>query len=508
MPPIQPMPSLFLSYSRKDDACLQELLAVLRPALRDFELMPFVDQDIVAGQHWRQEIEQALAQAGAAVLLISNHFLGSKFILREELPVLLPRERSGRLRLFTLYVTSVPRSSLRVPLPQLGGSEPTYDLHAIQAMNGPDRPLDQMAPAERTALFAKLAEQVRATPPDARPARQRLSGAHGHGGAARPECWIRLSRVGDELVHEMLFPGHSHWISPSLDAKDALDSLAIWQPGLPFDGELLFELLFGRDPDAYLELLSDPWSDQPGVREAPSRWPWRIRLSIASADGDLQSLPWTSIAHAGRRLADDGWTIELAAPLAPRARPELPNHALIMPGPTLLIFPEADSDPSAAAHQRDLRGLLDGLWSAQRRPSLVFTASDRAGIAARLADAPRLVYVYARVERDGTWRLHLPGEPGLGLAEFRSLFSSVPPSALFLNLLGEDAVEALPETACLSEQPGCRFLALQATPRGQARIAQAAGLAWIEALPGAEQRLDPVAALSSQSHALTAFRTV
>lgn len=505
-------PTVFISYSRPDRDAADALLAALRPALRNCKLQPFIDQDIQPGEHWRERIEQALADARAAVLLISNGFLNSKFILDQELPVLLPREQSGRLQLFTVYLTAVAPAALKVPLPSPSNKSGTYDLQAIQALNTPDTPLDQQTDADRNALFAALAQRLHdhACPPA--PSRRAVLPRPGHSAATqRPECWLRLHRDGRRLQRELLLPGYPQWRSPALNDTDALDALELWQPGLPFDGDRLFELLFGADSADYRALLSDPWGDDPGAIAEPSRWPWRIWLSIDPGDPRdqaLAALPWTRIAHRGTALFESGWTVELGPDVPARNRPELPPHTLNMPGPTLLVFPELDTDPAAAAHLKDLRGLLDGLWGARKRPSLVFEATDRAGIERHLADSPRLVYVYGRVEpADDGWRLRLTDGQGPTFADLRGHFTPSPPSALFLNLLGDDAVEALPETACLSQPPGCRFVALQATPRNQPEVAQRAGLAWLEAILSDDQRLDPVTALHGNDHAFAACRT-
>lgn len=68
-------PTLFISYSGKDRAILDELLSAVRPTLRNIStLVPWVDKDNQPGDHWQAEIEQALARAKAALLLIANHF--------------------------------------------------------------------------------------------------------------------------------------------------------------------------------------------------------------------------------------------------------------------------------------------------------------------------------------------------------------------------------------------------------------------------------------------------
>jgi hypothetical protein len=59
----------------------------------------------------------------------------------------------------------------------------------------------------------------------------------------------------------------------------------------------------------------------------------------------------------------------------------------------------------------------------------------------------------------------------------------------------------------LTQAPGCKFVALQTTPRAQAETAQRAGLAWLKDVLSDDRRLDPVTALHGNGHAFAACRT-
>lgn len=85
----------FISYSRDDKKWLDLLLQFLKPWMRAEPDKIWWDGRIQAGQEWRKEIQEALATAKVAVMLVSPGFLASEFILDEELPRILDRAKSG-----------------------------------------------------------------------------------------------------------------------------------------------------------------------------------------------------------------------------------------------------------------------------------------------------------------------------------------------------------------------------------------------------------------------------
>jgi hypothetical protein len=102
----QPAPQrdlIFFSYSHKDKDWLDRLKVYLAPVKG--KLKTWDDQDnLQAGDKWRDEIENALASAKAAVLLVSPDFLASEFIQNNELPALLKAAEKAGCKLLWIYV--------------------------------------------------------------------------------------------------------------------------------------------------------------------------------------------------------------------------------------------------------------------------------------------------------------------------------------------------------------------------------------------------------------------
>jgi TIR domain/NACHT domain len=97
-------PSVFISYSHKDEKWRELFVRHLGVLEREDLLSVWSDRRIEAGGDWQREIEQALAQARVAVLLISADFLTSDFILGEEIPQILKRRSQDGLRLVPVIV--------------------------------------------------------------------------------------------------------------------------------------------------------------------------------------------------------------------------------------------------------------------------------------------------------------------------------------------------------------------------------------------------------------------
>ena len=77
---------VFISYSHRDKAQKDKLLRHFGVLEDSASIQVWTDDAIGAGREWQTEIDQALSQAAAAVLLISADFLSSPFILHKEVP--------------------------------------------------------------------------------------------------------------------------------------------------------------------------------------------------------------------------------------------------------------------------------------------------------------------------------------------------------------------------------------------------------------------------------------
>lgn len=87
-------PTVFISYSHKDEKEKDELLTYLRALEREDLLTVWHDEHIRVGTDWKQEIKQAISKATVALLLITPNFLASDFINDEEIPEFLKRQES------------------------------------------------------------------------------------------------------------------------------------------------------------------------------------------------------------------------------------------------------------------------------------------------------------------------------------------------------------------------------------------------------------------------------
>ena len=96
---------IFISYSHRDEAWKDLLVKHLKVLENQGLVARWDDRQIRAGDDWAQQIEQAAAQARLAILLISDDFLASKFIMQQEVPYFLQRRNQGDLIVFPIIIT-------------------------------------------------------------------------------------------------------------------------------------------------------------------------------------------------------------------------------------------------------------------------------------------------------------------------------------------------------------------------------------------------------------------
>jgi WD40 repeat protein len=91
----------FVSYSRADkqlvDALVKDLNAHFGSSAR-YELLPWIDRDILVGERWREGIEKAIKDCDFGLMMISPSFFGNTFITEQELPHFVGAEDDPKLK--------------------------------------------------------------------------------------------------------------------------------------------------------------------------------------------------------------------------------------------------------------------------------------------------------------------------------------------------------------------------------------------------------------------------
>ena len=96
------LPTVLISYSHMDEKEKEKLVSHLG-VLRGAGLIDLWSDDlIIGGDDWESDINTAINKAHVAVLLISDNYLNSEFILGKEVPALLQRRKTEGVKIFPL----------------------------------------------------------------------------------------------------------------------------------------------------------------------------------------------------------------------------------------------------------------------------------------------------------------------------------------------------------------------------------------------------------------------
>jgi hypothetical protein len=100
------VPVVFISYSHKDKEWMERLVVKFAVPKRLGLCNVWTDQQIPAGEDWDAKIDEILRNARVAVILVSDNFLASDFILDKEVPRLLERREKGSLHIIPVIADS------------------------------------------------------------------------------------------------------------------------------------------------------------------------------------------------------------------------------------------------------------------------------------------------------------------------------------------------------------------------------------------------------------------
>jgi hypothetical protein len=96
--------SVFISYSHRDTDWKDRFVRHLNVSVKQGHFVQWNDEQIGAGEDWYETISAAMDASGVGVFLISSDFLGSDFILKEEVTRLIERRKSEGLHIVPVYL--------------------------------------------------------------------------------------------------------------------------------------------------------------------------------------------------------------------------------------------------------------------------------------------------------------------------------------------------------------------------------------------------------------------
>jgi hypothetical protein len=127
------MKTIFISNSHKDRRLLEELTDFLKPLERANQVSLWIDHaKIKSGDIWKQEITQALAEAELALLLVTQRFIASDFIHRNELSQLLERARTAGVKILWIALSKSTVNDTEINNTDWGCGAPPVDFRAGQ----------------------------------------------------------------------------------------------------------------------------------------------------------------------------------------------------------------------------------------------------------------------------------------------------------------------------------------------------------------------------------------
>ncbi|HOY17971.1 MAG TPA: COR domain-containing protein [Haliscomenobacter sp.] len=135
----------FVSYSHKDLELLKELRTALSPLVRLQKLQLWDDRDIDAGEEWRKEIFQQMAESDIVICLVSADFVASDFCYQTEFGATLAAHQKGEKTIIPVRLRKTDWQDL--PLSEIQGV--------------PGEWINSLAKNKRDDAWTKVSERLR-----------------------------------------------------------------------------------------------------------------------------------------------------------------------------------------------------------------------------------------------------------------------------------------------------------------------------------------------------------
>ncbi len=141
---------VFMSYSHRETEWMKRLMTSLKPRMRFGGISVWNDEHIKVGAQWRKEIDNALAAARVAVMLVSSDFLASSFIMEQEVPVILQAAENSLLTVVWIPLTFSGVKHTPIINYQCAGTP----------LVGPNTPLISLDAAKQSQVLERIADEI------------------------------------------------------------------------------------------------------------------------------------------------------------------------------------------------------------------------------------------------------------------------------------------------------------------------------------------------------------
>jgi hypothetical protein len=145
--PVIQLKEVFVSYSHADTEWLERVKKYLNPLETMGILRIWDDQQIKPGADWLAEIKKSLASAKVALLLVTQDFLHSAFIQKQEVVSLLSSAEKDGVKITWIAVKA--------------STVEDSPISKFQALNNPARPLEGLNEAERNQVLVEIYKKVK-----------------------------------------------------------------------------------------------------------------------------------------------------------------------------------------------------------------------------------------------------------------------------------------------------------------------------------------------------------
>lgn len=424
-------PLVFVCYSRKDAATLEELRRHLKPFEDRRVLDVWYDLKIAPGDTPDERIQGVIAAADIVLLLVSPDSLASTYIEQEELPPIVDAGATRTKWVVPFFIRPSMARDRRLTFTAREGK--SVQLVYWQGLNQPGEALAEAGP-ERDRGFVAACTRLLDLAETVKKRGQRSASSNPAGrtsdGKDVPEVRLWLTTHGNTVHREFL--GSHGWRSTShTDAFPGLGPLPrIWDP------EQLFRALFGSDAECVRLLTAVRGLSERATPVSSGG----LRVRIHADDQRLLAQPWLRTSWKQNSLVDAGWTFELSSLPTGAPTDTTPLLRLELPCNLITVLLDVEQRLHCAPHIQHVCTIgsrRPSLSNSRARPPHAPVATNLAELRGLSHHRPDILYVCgSATASDGNlWFAGDATGSRVGLHAVLATWEHHPPKVVLLNLM-------------------------------------------------------------------------